>query len=113
MMFKQPRQHCEAHLKFVRGLPCLVCGDNTSTEAAHIRAACSMVGKRHVGLSEKSSDFWAVPLCGRHHRAQHSMNEEQFWDAADIDPFIIALALWAHTGNHEAGMQVIEASRSS
>lgn len=104
--FKRPRQHDEAHLKFVRQLPCVVCGNDTSTEAAHIRFACLEVGKRHVGKGEKPDDLWAVPLCGVHHRMQHEFGEEQFWHAWGRDPIKIALALWAHTGLHEVGTTI-------
>jgi hypothetical protein len=50
-------------------------------------------GKLHTGMSEKSSDKWAVPLCNRHHREQHTMNEMAFWKKHGIDPFMLAITL--------------------
>ncbi len=90
---REPRQRDEAHLDYVRSQPCCICQDNTSTEAAHIRTASLAHGKRGLGMQEKSSDKWAVPLCGRHHREQHSMNEMVFWTKYGIDPFRLAMTL--------------------
>jgi hypothetical protein len=48
------------YLQWIRTLPCSVCRTTRSVEAAH-------TGPH--GLSQKSSDLWAIPLCVRHHRA--------------------------------------------
>lgn len=107
---KRPRRQSGSHLDFIRSLPCCVCGDNTSTEAAHIRFADRSVGKRETGLGEKAADFFCVPLCGRHHRDQHAHGNERIWWAVhNRDPIRIALALWAHTGQHEVGEQIVRA----
>lgn len=105
------RQNNEKHLAFVRGLPCLVCPDDTTTEAAHVRFHDFRADKRSVGIGEKSDDRWAVPLCGAHHRAQHEMNEREFWSVVKIDPVFIALALWSVTGDHAAGQRIVGANR--
>lgn len=111
-MMKRPRQHSEKHLKFIRSLPCIVCGDDTTTEAAHIRLACEEIGKRYVGKGEKPDDIWTLPLCGECHRAQHHIGELTFWFQNDIeDPIKLALALWAHTGQHEVGEQIVRTAR--
>jgi hypothetical protein len=107
LRFREPRIKSEKHLKFVRGLSCVVCHDNTSTEAAHVRFACNETGKRQTGKSEKPSDKWTVPLCGRHHRDQHSMNEQEFWLTVGIVPINVALKLWNVTGNHEEGERIV------
>jgi hypothetical protein len=89
---REPRQKDEKHLAYIRTLPCCICGDNTSTEAAHIRTAAP--GKRHTGMAEKSSDKWAVPLCSRHHREQHNFgNEMEWWKCHGINPFVLAMTL--------------------
>ena len=90
---RQPRERDEKHLDYIRSLPCCICKDNTSTEAAHIRTASLDHGKRGAGMQEKSSDKWALPLCGKHHREQHSMNEMKFWAKYGIDPFMLAMTL--------------------
>jgi hypothetical protein len=106
VMLRQPRQHSEKHLRFVRGLPCCVCHDNTSTEAAHVRFASPEYGKRYVGKGEKPDDRWCVPLCGRHHRAQHEIGEREFWLTAGIDPIRLASDLWECSGDQEQGERI-------
>ncbi len=107
MIFKRKRVKNEGHLAFVRSLPCLCCGNNIETEAAHIRSGELMIGKWATGGAEKPSDCWAVPLCGRHHREQHAMNERAFWKAQGIDPFRVAAFLYASSGDFEAGESII------
>lgn len=92
---RQPRVRNEKHLQYIRSLPCCVCGDNTSTEAAHIRTGSINHGKPSTGMAEKPNDAWCVPLCGSHHREQHSMNEMAFWAKYGKDPFILAMTLRA------------------
>ena len=47
------------YLRWIRTLPCSVCRTTRSVEAAH-------TGPH--GLSQKSSDLSAIPLCAKHHR---------------------------------------------
>ena len=91
--FKQPRQYDEKYLAHVRTLPCCLCGDDVTVEAHHPRVASADDGKRYTGMGEKASDRWAVPLCGKHHRQLHSMNEREFWAMYDFDPFAFALGI--------------------
>jgi hypothetical protein len=88
---RQPREHNEAYLDFIRSCPCCLCDDNTTVEAAHLRVGSIGDGKRDTGMGEKSSDRWALPLCGRHHREQHAMDEREFWASYGINPFALAL----------------------
>lgn len=90
--FKQPRVYDDAYLDYIRSLPCCICGDDTSTEAAHLRVGSINDGKRPTGFGEKSSDRWALPLCGRHHREQHTMNEAEFWASYGINPFLLSMS---------------------
>lgn len=105
-MMKLPRQHDEKHLRFVRGLPCTICGNNVETQAAHVRFACGWAAKRNTGLGEKPDDRFTVPLCGKCHREQHDMNEREFWIQRGKDPVCIALALWANSGNQVLGERI-------
>jgi len=91
--FRDPRQRDEDYLDYIRGCPCCLCGDDTTVEAAHLRVGSisASVPKAAVGMQEKSSDKWALPLCGRHHREQHSMNEMEFWLSYAVDPFALAM----------------------
>lgn len=109
MLARTPRIKNDAHLQFVRQLSCVVCGDNTSTEAAHLRYGDDRAAKRPTGAGEKPHDRWALPLCGKHHRRQHAMNEREFWLDVGADPILIALALWAESGNHQAGEIIVRA----
>ena len=109
MRQRLPRVRDEQHLQFIRSLQCVRCGDDTATEAAHIRSAALEYGKRHTGMSEKPSDKFVVPLCGKCHRLQHDLNEMKFWDCAGINPFVLALSLFAASGDHELAQEVISA----
>ena len=110
--FKKPRLENKAHLDFVRGLPCAVCGNNIQTEAAHLRAGDLLYGKRNTGRGEKPSDIWVLPLCGEHHREQHDQNESEFWRRHGINPFVLALSLTACSGDQETAETVIQMNRS-
>ncbi len=90
---RSPRIKDNKHLDYIRSLPCCICGEETTVEAAHIRTGSIEHEKDNTGKAEKPSDKWAVPLCGRHHREQHSMREMDFWGCHGIDPFILAITL--------------------
>ena len=64
-----------AYLKWIREQPCVVCGKEGETEAAHIRLGA------HAGKSEKPGDDSCVPLCGICHREQHSWGELSWWES--------------------------------
>jgi hypothetical protein len=89
--FRQPRERDKQYLDYIRQQPCCICGDNVSVEAAHLRVGSINDGKRPTGKNEKSSDKWALPLCGVHHREQHRTNERVFWASWGIDPFALAM----------------------
>ena len=107
MRLKHPRVYDEAHLDFIRSLPCVSCGDDTATEAAHLRAGSLLYGKKPAGMQEKPSDRWTLPLCSRCHRRQHQGNELEFWTNAGINPFVLSMTLHGVTGDHEAAMEVL------
>ena len=100
---RHPRLYDPDYLAKVRQLPCLCCLDNVSVEAAHVRYSDSRVAKVSPGIGQKPDDKWAVPLCGDHHREQHSIrNERRFWERHNIDPILIALALYSSRDMEEA-----------
>lgn len=110
------RQRDEKHLAYIRTLPCLVSGSNFNVEAAHIRYSDAAWRKVNPGNSAKPDDMWTVPLCAELHRldpinSQHSMNEREFWERHEIDPLPIAQALYAISGNYEAGLKIIREAR--
>ena len=79
----RPRLHDDGFLAFLRKKPCCICGREGETEAAHIR-----IGFR--AMAKKPDDQFATPLCRAHHREQHSMGEQDFWDKYKRNPFYIA-----------------------
>lgn len=114
MKQRTPRIHNEFHLSFIRGLPCILTGDNTSTEAAHIRFSDLRADKYNAGVGAKPDDFFVVPLSGEMHRRQHAMgNERKFWAIYGIDPIFYALALYAISGDHERGCRIVGYARPS
>lgn len=109
---KRPRIENAQHLKFIRSLPCLVPGcSRRDVEAAHIRMASPAYGKRHTGLAEKPADHWVLPLCLGHHAMQHKVGEQEFWTWASVDPFPVALALFACSGDEDAGDLIIREAK--
>lgn len=96
---REPREHNEAFLAFVRRLACCACKAHPPSQAAHIRMACPERGKRGTGMGEKPHDRWAVPLCADCHldgaHAQHRVGEQRFWARANVDPFAVAAKLYA------------------
>ncbi|MFG1417223.1 hypothetical protein V5F38_05340 [Xanthobacter sp. V0B-10] len=113
---RRPRQLHQQHLKFIRSLPCCVCGSHSFVEAAHIRMGSAVHGKRETGGGERPSDEWALPLCRHHHQdapdAQHRIGEEAFWALHGIDPFMLALALWCATGDEDRAEAIINETRA-
>ena len=91
---RDPRQRDEAFLAFVRKQPCCVCAKPAPSDAAHIRAANPMLGKRYCGKGEKPHDRFATPLCRECHAQQHSMAEMAFWAMVMLNPFKIAHDLY-------------------
>jgi hypothetical protein len=105
------RVKSDKHLDFIRSLPCLLCGDPIHTQAAHLRFADARVGKPISGMQIKSDDWWCVPLCNTHHDKQHGRGERKFWEQFNIDPILVAMALYINSGDYEAGVLIISANR--
>ena len=110
---RRPRENDEDHLAFIRGLPCVICGNDIETQAAHVRFADARAAKEYTGKQQKPHDRWALPLCGRHHTLQHSMNEREWWGLAGVDPIFICLALSNVSGDHQAGCQIVSTCREA
>jgi hypothetical protein len=91
---REPREKDKKYLDWIRQQPCCICGDNTTTEAAHTRTSNLELGKDDFGWG-RPDDAWVLPLCGSHHRLQHTMNEMAFWSKYGIDPFMLAIKMRA------------------
>jgi hypothetical protein len=99
------------HLDFIRKLPCLA-GGKGPVEAAHIRMADAKRGKPLTGIGVRPDDRYAVPLSKAAHDRQHRLGEIAFWSALKIDPLEVADALWAISGDVEAGRRIVTAARA-
>lgn len=108
---RQPRRQSGDHLKFIRSLPCVVCLTRNTVQAAHIRSPSLVYGKRDTGVGSKASDAWTLPACANHHHEQHRGNELAFWASHGIDPFQVASALFANSGDDEAAETVVRLAR--
>ena len=75
---KPPRD--AQYLAWIRTLPCAVCGSTLWIEASH-------TGPH--GLSQKSSDYSAIPLCPKHHRtgsdSYHRLGPRKFAAAHNLE----------------------------
>lgn len=112
---KHPRERDNAHLAFVRRLPCIACGDWPPSQAAHVRSGYSEDGWAPTGMAQKPSDWRTLPLCGSCHltgpKAQHKANERAWWERLGIHPPSVCTALYAASGSLEAGVAIVRAAR--
>lgn len=104
---KQGRERDNAHLAFIRRLPCVSCSAENRSDAAHIRFGDLSRGKPPAGMGMKPDDKWALPLCRDCHRIQHAQNEKAFWAKAEIDALELAERLYEHTGDEEQARAAI------
>lgn len=72
---KPYRARSKAHLNYVRGFPCMICG-RSPVQAHHLLTA------QPKAMGKKAGDQWCVPLCLFHHRMLHDVsgNERQFME---------------------------------
>jgi hypothetical protein len=94
MRQRQPRKKDPRFLAWLRTMPCLLCGDNVSVEACHVRKGDLARDKRQTGAGEKPDDRWALPMCGTHHRYSHHMGEPAFWTLVGVDPLEVCQVLF-------------------
>jgi hypothetical protein len=80
---RNPPQQDPDYLAWIRTRPCCVCGEDTTVEAHHPRIG--------VGMAQKASDKWALPLCGRHHREVQAQGDRVFWASLGIDPIALSM----------------------
>jgi hypothetical protein len=79
------------HLRYVASQPCIICA-RAPGQAHHLRFA------QPRALGRKVGDDWTVPLCATHHRALHSVgDEETWWKEKGIDPIAHAVRFWWDT----------------
>ncbi len=99
----------QKHLKYIRQLPCAVCGSGPPyVAAAHVRFG-GRIGKG--GISLKPSDDRTVPLCYQCHAEQHQIGEPSFWKAAGLDPLELASILYDISGDEEQGKEILRGAK--
>ena len=78
------------YFRWIRTLPCSVCHTTRAVEAAH-------TGPH--GLSQKSSDLSAIPLCAKHHRtgdkSYHKLGARKFSEVHHLDVLAVVARLSA------------------
>jgi len=102
------------HLKWIRELPCVICGE-MGCDAAHIRI------NSHAGGGRKPADNRVLPLCSYRspedigcHRKQHNTSEVKFyypfggWERA----VILAKSLYEVTGDTSKALELIRRFRN-
>lgn len=82
-----------SYLAFLHQLPCVVSGAY-GVQAAHVSFANTALGHYGRGKGTKVPDRWALPLSPAEHAKQHAMNEREYWRQAEINPHLMALAIW-------------------
>ena len=108
---RQPRQRNEQHLRWLRTLECLVSGSRQGVEAAHVRFADPIFGKRPTGKGERPDARWALPLARDIHAAQHRSGEREWWARQGIDPLKVASELYQASGDTERAEAIIRRAR--
>ena len=70
------------------------------------------IAKKNPGVGARPDDKFTLPLCGKHHREQHTGNEQVFWNRYGIDPVLLALALYVVSGDAEEAERIIHSLSS-
>ena len=87
------------HLVDIRTLFCCICGSRP-VHAHHLLRIGEQLPR---GMSRKSEDRWAVPLCSTHHMALHGAgDEEAFLASHKVDGRSLARTLWENRGDVDA-----------
>lgn len=91
---REPRDGMDTkHLANVRQCLCVCCGKSHLVHAHHLLRA------EGRGLSRKTADKWAIPLCLPCHEMLHRRGDEEAYLAErGIDGRAVASALWAARG---------------
>ena len=81
------RWRSQAHCNFVRSHECsvLLC-NGRPIEVAHVRSGSG------AGMGQKPDDWRTVSLCADHHKHQHTIGEQRFWQGFDIEALIAEFA---------------------
>ena len=99
----------ERHLVLVRQLPCVIGGETYGIQAHHLKTGPAK-GERGAGF--RATDRWSLPLFWTRHddlERLGSRREPAFFHERGLDPYALAAALWANTGDAARMARVIVA----
>lgn len=110
------------HLKFIDGLPCVICGRYESTHHHLLR-----VGNKYLtpkqgeenflipkikskGMGTKSDDRFCLPICLKHHAEAHARgNDKAYFQENGLEnPEEFALSLYARSGDYQRAMDLMK-----
>lgn len=106
------RERDNAHLAFIRRLPCVATFIETGRlvygcQAAHLRLQSAAHGKTEGG-QRKPSDCWVTPLSPEQHRIQGEVKGEvRFWSDLGVDPFALCQRLHSVSGDEAQALAII------
>lgn len=88
------------HLECVRQLPCCITLQMPAGECHHLKSGPAA---KERGMGQKATDKWVVPMGHKAHiygiELLGSRNEEAWFAKHGIDPYELAAALWAASGD--------------
>lgn len=105
-----PQEVNDAHRRWVKSLPSLISGEVEGVDPHHVSMADPSVGKRGRGRGKRVDDKFVIPLSRRLHDELHAIGEAKFAKKYGLDLVKIALGLWAHTGDDDAGILIVNHS---
>ena len=98
------------YLSLVRQLPCIKCGIDYKSIAAHVRMQSAAHGKRG-GTGKKPPDRWCLPICEWDHtmdkNSQHRVGERHFWNDLNLNPLLICERLYEARSDIKAMRTII------
>jgi hypothetical protein len=106
----------EAHLALIRKLPCAVCPSRRGIQCHHLKAVIG--AKRQRGVALRSTDQFAVPLCGYpHHFDVERLGSRReirwFRENGIFDVEELATALWRASGDFDKMLAILAAHKQA
>lgn len=95
--FSMPKKRPEKrkdYIAWLHTLPSCISG-RYGVEAAHTSTANPFYGHHGRAKGTKAPDLYALPLTPEEHRESHSGNELHWWESRGVNPWMLALTLWA------------------
>lgn len=107
-MLKQKRHKDEKHRRFIASFPCINCGIEGSTQAAHVTL------RMHSKMGAKTCDYNCIPLC--HEGANNCHKRFDSYEILDNQREALralGLRIFQVTGDEQKALERIEEWRAS